>query len=89
MKRTPFLIDAAAWRGMRRPVISFQRNTSATIWPDERQHVAFGSKWLPELMAQNNIDMPVEQFIEETVALWQREYVSGDLPLHAERQVLS
>ncbi len=56
---------------------------------DERQHVAFGSKWLPELMAQNNIDMPVEQFIEETVALWQREYVSGDLPLHAERQVLS
>lgn len=54
---------------------------------DERQHVAFGVKWLPELMAQNNIDMPVEQFIEETVALWQREYVSGDLPLRAEREV--
>ncbi len=49
---------------------------------DERQHVAYGTKWLPTLMAQNNIDMPVEQFIEETVALWQREYVSGALPLH-------
>ena len=54
---------------------------------DERQHVAFGTKWLPQLMAQNNIDMPVEQFIEETVSLWQREYVSGELPLHAEREV--
>ncbi len=51
---------------------------------DERQHVAYGTKWLPTLMAQNNIDMPVEQFIEETVALWQREYVSGDLPLPAD-----
>ena len=56
---------------------------------DERQHVAFGTKWLPELMARNNIDMPVEQFIEETVALWQREYVSGDLPLHGERAAAS
>lgn len=56
---------------------------------DERQHVAFGTKWLPALMAQNNIDIPVEQFIEETVALWQREYLSGDLPLHAEREVAS
>ena len=56
---------------------------------DERQHVAFGTKWLPELMAQNNINMPVEQFIEETVALWQREYVSGDLPLRAAREAIS
>ena len=55
---------------------------------DERQHVAFGTKWLPELMAQNNIDMPVERFIEETVALWQREYVSGDLPLRAGQEAL-
>ncbi len=54
---------------------------------DERQHVAFGTKWLPELMAQNNIEMPVEQFIEETVALWQREYVSGDLPLWNESEL--
>ena len=55
---------------------------------DERQHVAFGTKWLPELMAQNNIDMPVERFIEETVTLWQREYVSGDLPLRAGQEAL-
>lgn len=53
---------------------------------DERQHVAFGTKWLPELMARNKFDMPAEQFIKRTVALWQREYVSGDLPLHAERE---
>ena len=56
---------------------------------DERQHVAFGTKWLPELMARNSIDMPVDQFIEETVALWQREYVSGDLPLRAEGEAAS
>lgn len=56
---------------------------------DERQHVAFGTKWLPELMARNQIDMPVEQFIEETVALWQREYVSGDLPLHSQCEAVS
>ena len=54
---------------------------------DERQHVAFGRKWLPELMARNNIEMPVEQFIEQTIALWQREYVSGDLPLPNESEV--
>lgn len=50
---------------------------------DERQHVAYGTKWLPELMAKNNIDQPVEVFIEETVALWNAEYVSGKLPIHS------
>lgn len=49
---------------------------------DERQHVAFGHKWLPELMAEHGIDKPVEEFIDETVALWEREYISGALPLH-------
>jgi len=49
---------------------------------DERTHVAYGKKWIPELMAQQDIDKPVEQFIEETVALWEREYRSGLLPLH-------
>ncbi|MEZ4731349.1 MAG: hypothetical protein R3E79_29875 [Caldilineaceae bacterium] len=49
---------------------------------DERTHVAYGKKWIPELMAQQGIDKPVEQFIEETVALWEREYRSGLLPLH-------
>ena len=54
---------------------------------DERQHVAFGTKWLPELMAINNINMPLEQFIDNTVALWHAEYVSGELPLHSAPQV--
>ncbi|MDE0328190.1 MAG: DUF455 family protein [Anaerolineaceae bacterium] len=56
---------------------------------DERQPVAYGTKWLPELMARNNIDMPVEQFIEETVALWRREYLSGHLPLRSESEAAS
>ena len=50
---------------------------------DERQHVAYGTKWLPELMNKNSIDMPVNQFIEETVALWDTEYLSGKLPIHS------
>ena len=49
---------------------------------DERQHVAYGRKWLPQLMAQHGITMPVEQFIAETVRLWEAEYRSGALPLH-------
>ncbi|MEZ4620860.1 MAG: hypothetical protein R2867_35860 [Caldilineaceae bacterium] len=49
---------------------------------DERTHVAYGKKWIPELMAQQGIDQPVEQYIEEKVALWEREYRSGALPLH-------
>ena len=49
---------------------------------DERQHVAFGHKWLGALMKSHGIDKPVEQFIEETVTLWNEEYVSGKLPLH-------
>ena len=48
---------------------------------DERQHVAFGHKWLPQLMAKNGIDAPVEEFIAETVALWEREYLTSALPL--------
>ena len=53
---------------------------------DGWQHVAFGTKWLPELMANNNIELPLDQFIEETVTLWRREYMSGDLPLHTVRE---
>jgi hypothetical protein len=49
---------------------------------DERQHVAYGRKWLPQLMAQHGITTPVEQFVEETVRLWEAEYRSGALPLH-------
>jgi bacterioferritin (cytochrome b1) len=50
---------------------------------DERQHVAYGKKWIPKLMAAHGIDKPVEQFIDETVALWEAEYRSGALPIHA------
>ncbi len=49
---------------------------------DERQHVAYGRKWLPQLMAQHGIATPVDQFVDETVALWEAEYRSGVLPLH-------
>ena len=49
---------------------------------DERTHVVYGKKWIPELMARQGIEKPVEQFVEETVALWEREYRSGQLPLH-------
>jgi uncharacterized protein DUF455 len=49
---------------------------------DERQHVAYGRKWLPQLMAQQGIATPVDQFVDETVALWEAEYRSGALPLH-------
>ena len=48
---------------------------------DERRHVAFGHKRLPVLMEKQGIDKPVAQFIEETVALWNKEYVPGELPL--------
>lgn len=49
---------------------------------DERTHVAYGKKWIPVLLEKQGIDKPVEQFIEETVALWEREYRSGLLPVH-------
>lgn len=49
---------------------------------DERQHVAYGKKWIPKLMAAHGIDKPVEEFIDETVALWEAEYRSGTLPVH-------
>ena len=53
---------------------------------DERQHVAYGTKWLPKLMKSHGIDTDVDTFIEETVAMWQAEYVSGALPLHAQNE---
>jgi len=49
---------------------------------DERQHVAYGRKWLPQLMALHGITTPVDQFVDQTVALWEAEYRSGALPLH-------
>jgi hypothetical protein len=52
---------------------------------DERQHVAYGKKWIPELLAKQGIDQPVQQFIDQTVALWEAEYRSGLLPLHGEK----
>lgn len=49
---------------------------------DERQHVAYGKKWLPELLAKHGIDTPVQPFIDEAVARWEAEYRSGKLPIH-------
>lgn len=50
---------------------------------DERTHVAYGKKWIPELLTKQGIDQPVEQFTEEAVARWEREYRSGLLPIHS------
>ena len=49
---------------------------------DERQHVAYGTKWLPTLMVNHGIEKPVDLFIDETVEMWKAEYVSGTMPLH-------
>ncbi len=49
---------------------------------DERQHVAFGHKWLPELLQRSGETRPLEEFVADTLALWEREYVSGALPIH-------
>jgi hypothetical protein len=49
---------------------------------DERQHVAYGRKWLPQLMAAHGIETPVDRFVDATVRLWEAEYRSGALPLH-------
>lgn len=53
---------------------------------DERQHVAYGRKWLPQLMAEHGIATPVQQFVRDTVALWEAEYRSGALPVHPTAQ---
>jgi Protein of unknown function (DUF455) len=49
---------------------------------DERQHVAYGRKWLPQLMALHGITTPVDEFVDKTVQRWEAEYRSGALPLH-------
>lgn len=52
---------------------------------DERTHVAYGKKWIPELMKAHGIDKPVQEYIDETVALWEAEYRSGELPIHGQQ----
>jgi hypothetical protein len=49
---------------------------------DERQHVAYGRHWLPQLMRAHGIERPVDGFVDETIRLWEAEYRSGALPLH-------
>lgn len=49
---------------------------------DERQHVAFGHRWLPDLMRWQGETRSQDDFVAATVDLWTREYVSGQLPLH-------
>jgi hypothetical protein len=48
---------------------------------DERQHVAFGHRWLPELMRWQGETRSQDDFVAATVELWTDEYVSGSLPL--------
>ncbi len=49
---------------------------------DERTHVIYGKRWIPELAKAHGIETAPEQFIEETVNLWEAEYRSGLLPIH-------
>ena len=49
---------------------------------DERNHVAYGHKWLPQLLVRKGISTAPEQYIQEAVQLWQAEYVTQTLPIH-------
>jgi hypothetical protein len=49
--------------------------------------VAYGKKWIPELLKAQGIDKPVETFVEEAVALWEAEYRSGLLPIHERHSI--
>ena len=49
---------------------------------DERNHVAYGHRWLPELMARHGIKKDLKEFVDDTVRCWEEEYPSGLLPLH-------
>lgn len=51
---------------------------------DERQHVAFGHKWLPALIAWQGEMRSPDEVVASVVALWEREYMSGALPLHGD-----
>ena len=48
----------------------------------EYQALRILAAWLPAPMASHGIERPVAAFIDETVALWNREYISATLPLH-------
>jgi len=50
---------------------------------DERNHVSYGHKWLSQLLAKKGIQTPVEEYVEQAVQIWQAEYVSKKLPIHA------
>lgn len=49
---------------------------------DERNHVAYGHKWLPQLLVRKGISTPPEEYIKEAVRIWQAEYVTQTLPIH-------
>jgi hypothetical protein len=49
---------------------------------DERNHVAYGHKWLPQLLVRKGISTAPEQYIREAVQLWQAEYLTRTLPIH-------
>ncbi len=51
---------------------------------DERTHVAYGKKWIPELLKAQGIKTPVDEFVDQTVARWEAEYRSGLLPVPGE-----
>jgi hypothetical protein len=51
---------------------------------DETQHVRFGKRWLPELLKHVGETRPLEQYMEEVIGVWEREYRTGKLTLNVE-----
>ena len=49
---------------------------------DERQHVAYGLRWLGQLIKAHGHQMSTDQFVEETTQRWEQEYRTGALPIH-------
>lgn len=51
---------------------------------DETQHVRFGKRWLPDLVAASGDKRTVDQFTNDVLEIWHREYKTGRLTLNVE-----
>jgi len=51
---------------------------------DETQHVRFGKRWLPELIKHIGEKRTLEQYIEDSLKVWETEYKTGKLTINVE-----
>ena len=51
---------------------------------DETQHVRFGKRWLPELIKHIGEKRSLEQYIEDSLKVWETEYKTGKLTINVE-----